>query len=162
MLRNGTTAPTFTLPDHEDRELSLQELREGKVLVLHFFRGAFCPTSHRDLMNLSDVYERFGMLNAELICISADSPDELKAMRRHLGLQMPLLADENYEVAPLYGVYESEDGEGPPRHAEPALIIIDVNGKIAWSQIQSGPKGLASIGEIMLILIMMAANGGTY
>lgn len=162
MLRNGTVAPAFTLRDSEGHKQSLETLCESKVLVLHFFRGAFCPTSHRDLMNLSDVYERFAMLNAELVGISADSPEKLATLRRKLGLQMPLLADEDYEVAPLYEVYESEDGEGPPRHAEPALFIIDVNGKIAWSQIQSGPKGLASVGEIMLILIMMAANGGVY
>jgi len=162
MLRNGTPAPDFTLRNHEGRERSLEDLRNGQVLVLHFFRGTFCPTSHRDLMNLSDVYERFAMLGAELVCISADSPEKLAALRRKLGLQMPLLADENYEIAPLYGVYESDDGEGPPRHAEPALFMLDVNGNIAWSQIQSGPKGLASVGEIMLILIMMAANEGVY
>lgn len=162
MLRNGTPAPDFVLRDDKNQETSLRQLHNGQVTLLHFFRGSFCPTSHRDLMNLSDVYERFAMLNAELVCLSADTPAQLAALRRKLGLKMPLLTDENYEIAPLYGVYESEDGEGPARHAEPALFILDVNGNIAWSQIQSGPKGMASIGEIMLILIMMAANEGVY
>ena len=162
MLRNGTLAPDFALRDDQDNETTLKEACQGKVVVLHFFRGAFCPTSHRDLMNLNDALERFEMLESEVIGISADSPSQLHALRRQLGLRFPLLSDSDYEIAPQYGVYESEDGEGPPRHAEPALFIIDTNGNIAWSQIQSGPKGLANIGEVLMILLMMAANHGTY
>jgi peroxiredoxin len=162
MLRNGTIAPDFTLRDQDGTEQSLGALRDGKVLVINFFRGTFCPTARRDLINLNDAGRRTESLGAKIVGISADAPEQLRYLRRHLDLQFTLLSDVDYEVSPQYGVYESEDGEGPPRHAEPALVVIDANGNTAWSQIQSGPKGLTGAGELFQILLVMHANGGVY
>src|SRR5688500_8996750 len=99
MLRNGTLAPDFALRDDQDNQTTLKEACKGKVVVLQFFRGAFCPTSHRDLLNFNDALERFEMLESEVIGISADSPTQLHALRRKLGLRFPLLSDSNYEIA---------------------------------------------------------------
>lgn len=162
MLRNGTPAPAFTLRDDKNNEHSLKELHGGQPLVLHFFRGEFCPTAWRDLANYNDVLDRFEMAGATFVGISADPPDSLARLRRRLMLQFPLLSDSDFAISALYGVYESDDGEGPPRHAEPALFVIDVDGNIAYSQIQTGPKGIAPAGELLFILMRMLANQGRY
>jgi peroxiredoxin len=73
-----------------------------------------------------------------------------------------LLSDEGLVVSRTYGVYESEDGEGPQPHGEPALFIVDVDGRIAYSQIMTGPKGLANPSEMALVLLYMTLNGGRY
>jgi uncharacterized protein YeaO (DUF488 family) len=80
-------------------------------------------------------------------------------------LQLPfrLLADADFSVARAYGVYESDEtDEGPQPHAEPAVFLLDADGKIAYSQIQTGPKGHASTAELALIVFYMQQNDGRY
>ena len=50
MLKNGTAAPAFALRNDEGALVSLEELRDGKPLLLLFFRGAFCPTARKNLV----------------------------------------------------------------------------------------------------------------
>ena len=163
MLRNLTAAPDFTLLDDSANEHSLSELHGGKLLVIHFFRGAFCPTARRDLMMYNDVYDRIRTLDANLITISVDTTDDLRRLRHHLGLQYPLLSDLGFIVSQTYGVYRSDEtDEGPQPHGEPAVFIVDVQGRIAYSQIQSGPKAHANPAEIVLMLLFMSQNEGRY
>jgi peroxiredoxin len=162
MLRNGTPAPGFALRDDTNNEQSLIELHGGAPLVLYFFRGDFCPTARRDLMNYNDAYSRFRAAGANLVAISADTPGTLHLMKFRLGLQFPLLSDSSFETSRAYGVYESDDGEGPQPHGEPAVFIVDVDGNIAFSQIQTGPKAHANPAELAMILFYMQQNGGRY
>ena len=162
MLKNGTAAPEFTLRADDGSAVSLRDIQAGRPLLLHFFRGAFCPTARRNLLNLQDVYSRIESMGCGLAAISADTPEDLAALREMLQVDFPLLSDEGFAVSREYGVYQSEDGEGPQPHGEPALFIIDVDGEIAYSQIMTGPKGLAQPAEMALVLFYMSQNGGRY
>ncbi len=163
MLRNKTPAPDFTLLDDRGRERSLAVLRGNKPLVLFFFRGAFCPTARKDLMAYLNVYSRIHSVGARLAAISVDPPELLHTLRERLELPFPLLSDPDFAVSRSYGVYESDEtDEGPQPHGEPAVFILDVDGNIAYSQIQTGPKAHANPAELVLILLYMAGNGGRY
>lgn len=163
MLRNLSLPPDFSLPDWQGQTRSLDEVRGDKTLVLVFFRGAFCATSRRDLLAFADVYERIGWLGAELCAISVDAPHELRRLRDTLDLPFPLLSDENFAVSTAYGIYASDETDaGPQPHGEPGTFVLDAQGRLVFSQLQSGPKGAASTGEIMLMLLWMQRNGGRY
>lgn len=163
MLRNKTPAPSFALPDDTGQQQSLEPLRGQKPLLLFFFRGAFCPTARRDLSGYAAAYSRITALGAELIAISVDAPPELRRLRERLDLRFPLLSDADFAVSQRYGVYRSDEtDEGPQPHGEPAIYVIDVNGNIAYSQIQTGPKGTADPSELALMLFYMSQNSGRY
>lgn len=163
MLRNKTVAPYFRLPDTENNEYALADLRSGKPLVIHFCRGAFCPTAHKDLLLYNDLYDRIQALGADLVAISVDTPQELRRLKHQLGLQFRMLSDGDFSVSERYGIYLSDEVEaGPQPHGEPAVFVLDVDGKIVFSQVQSGPKAHANPAEIVMILIFMAQNGGRY
>ena len=140
----------------------MSQLRGDKTLVLFYYRGAFCPTSRKQLGDYADNYSRFEPLNAELIAISVDAPDTSRELADNLKIEFTLLSDADFEVAQNYGVYKSDDTEGPQPHGEPAVFIIDVDGKVAYSQIQTGPKGSANPADLALILLYMQGNGGRY
>ena len=162
MLRNQTPAPDFSLPDQDGQTRTLAELRGDQPLLLFYYRGAFCPTSHKQLTDYADIYSRFKPLGANLVAVSVDAPETSRQLAAELKVQFPLLSDAEFQLASDYGVYKSDDEEGPQPHGEPAIFIIDSDGKIAYSQIQTGPKGSANPAELALVLLYMRDNGGRY
>lgn len=102
-------------------------------------------------------------MNGELVAISVDEPDTLKQLKEQLELPFRLLSDADFSVSRQYGVYESDEtDEGPQPHAEPAVFLLDTDGKIAYSQIQSGQKGHAGAAVRALVVFYMAQNNGRY
>jgi len=162
MLKNASLAPDFTLPDESGELQSLSDLRNSKPLLLLFYRGSFCPTAQRDLLDFANVYSRIKSVGADMVAISAENEAVGAMLKEKLGLPFALLSDKGFAVSNRYGVYESEDGEGPQPHGEPALFILDAEGRIAYSQVMTGPKGIANPAEMVFILLYMSQNGGRY
>jgi peroxiredoxin len=163
MLRNRTHAPDFTLPDENGQPQSLASLRAGKPLLLFFTRFAACPTSRRDLLAYADVYSRIRAAGAGMAAISADTVENHHRLHERLELPFSLLADSDFAVSDRYNVYRSDEvEEGPQPHGEPAVFILDVDGNIAYSQVQTGPKGTADPAALALVLFYMSGNGGRY
>lgn len=163
MLRNGTAAPDFTLPDDQERLRTLGELRRDRPLLLLFFRGAFCPTARKDLMAYQNVHSRIRSVGADVAAISTTPPEEHRGLRHALGIAFPLLSDADFAVSDRYGVYRSDEThEGPQPHGEPALFVLDVDGNVAFSQVQTGPKAFANPAEIALLFLYMSKHGGRY
>src|SRR5688572_13179421 len=109
MLRNKEPAPDFFLRNEKSEEYSLTDLRTDKPLVIFFFRGAFCPTSARDLLSYSNAYNSMCAVGANLVAISVDEPDELHRLKVRLRLPFLLLSDPGFVVSHRYGVYESDE-----------------------------------------------------
>ena len=162
MLRNQSPAPDFSLLDQDGQQRTLAELHGGQPLLLFYYRGAFCPTSHKQITDYADIYSRFEPLGAHLVAVSVDDPETSRQFADELKVQFPLLSDVDFKLAQDYGVYKSDDTEGPQPHGEPAIFIIDADGKIAYSQIQTGPKGSANPAELALVLLYMRDNDGKY
>lgn len=163
MLRNLSFPPEFTLHDDCNEPRTLSQLRGDSPLALLFFRGAFCATARRDLLSWGDIYERIRGLGANLVAISVDAPSELATLKAGLQLPFSLLSDEDFAVSTRYGVYQSDEIEaGPQPHGEPATFVLDGQGRLLFSQIQSGPKGAAPANEVLLMLLYMAQHEGNY
>jgi peroxiredoxin len=160
MLKNGQEAPSFTLMADDGAEHTLAQY-SGKPLVALFFRGKFCPTSKRYLIEWQEFSRKVQNLGGAFVAISHDSVDTQAWMKNQYGLRIPLLSDKGVEVAKSYGAYvDYKEGEG--EYSEPALVILYKDQKVAYSVISSGPKGFPGPGEIAAILIYMFVHEGTY
>lgn len=163
MLRNGTAAPEFSLAGLDGQEHTLADLRQGRPFLLCFFRFAGCPTARRDLAAYAEAYPRIHAFGTGMAAINVETPASHQALKQRLGLPFPLLSDPDFRVSDAYGVYRSDETEeGPQPHGEPAVFIVDVDGNIAYSQVQTGPKGAASPDSMALVLYYMTRNGGRY
>jgi len=163
MLRNRTPAPPFDLQDETGAFRSLTTLRDSRLFLLRFLGFAGCSTSRRDLLAYANVYDRFRALGVDMAAVTADTPDSHRRLRAALGLPFAVLSDPDFAVSDRYGVYRSDEvEEGPQPHGEPAVFILDVQGAIAYSQILSGPKGLANPAEMALVLQYMCHHDGRY
>ena len=93
----GSTAPDFTLMNHDRQPVTLSALR-GRPVVLAFFPGAFSDTCTSELCTLRDSRSKFTAVNAQVLGISVDTFFTLKAFHDQQQFTFPLLCDFNKQV----------------------------------------------------------------
>ncbi|MFZ4450315.1 peroxiredoxin [Salibacterium aidingense] len=136
----GSPAPPFTVsvvyPDQTFGEVSLSGImQEEKWTVLFFYPMDFTTVCPTEITSLSDQYEEFEDLDAEVIGVSTDTVYthrawcQLERERNGLGkILYPLGADTNHNMSRDYGVLEEEKGT-----AHRGLFIINPEGEVMYS-----------------------------
>ena len=160
----GQPAPYFEMlstknMDTLDEVVTLDDYK-GKWLILFFYPYDFsfvCPT---EIRALSDCYEEFKALNAELLGVSTDSvyahrawlmtPEEENGV---MGAKYPLASDQTQAVAEAYGVLGEDEGV-----ALRGLFIIDPDGILQYAVIHNMDVG-RSVDETLRVLEALQASG---
>ncbi|MEP2653251.1 MAG: peroxiredoxin-like family protein, partial [Paraglaciecola sp.] len=75
-LTVGSKAPSFILPDANGVQVKFSDLLDKGALVVIFYRGSWCPYCNLQLRALSQRFAELRELNAELVAVSAQVPDE--------------------------------------------------------------------------------------
>jgi len=129
----GSTAPDFTLPDHERQPVTLSALR-GRPVVLAFFPGAFSGTCTKELCTIRDNMAVLNGANAQVLGISVDTFFVQKAFHDQQKFAFPLLSDFNKDVIRLYGVF-NEDMIGLKGIAKRAVFVLDKGGVVRYREV---------------------------
>jgi peroxiredoxin len=129
MIEPGSEAPGFTLRDQDLEKVSLSDFA-GRRLILAFYPGDFSPVCTDQLSIYQEVLGEIEAAGASLVGISVDGPFCHAAFREKLGLTIPLLSDFHPKgaVCRSYGALIEERG-----HANRSLVLVDEDGKVAWS-----------------------------
>lgn len=158
-------APRFemqaVLSNKEFGKVSLEEnIKNKKWTVLFFYPMDFtfvCPT---EITALSDRYEEFADLGAEVIGVSTDTIHThlawIKTDRTENGLgelKYPLAADHNQQVSRDYGVLIEEDGI-----ALRGLFIINPEGEIQYQVVNHNNIG-RDVNETLRVLQALQTGG---
>lgn len=106
-LKDGTTAPDFTLPDQHGNPVNLKEQLADGAVILFFYPKAFTPVCTDEVCGFRDAFQDFADAGARLIGVSADPPEQQQAFAEKHGITFPLLSDEQTEVYGLYGLRAS-------------------------------------------------------
>ncbi len=129
----GTTAPDFTLPDHDRQAVTLSGER-GRPVVLAFFPAAFSSVCTKELCTFRDQLSRLNRARAHVFGISVDTPFALKAFHNQEKLAFPLLSDFNKQVIRDYGVF-NEDMIGLKGIAKRAIFVLDGDGVVRYREV---------------------------
>ena len=97
MLKEGTRAPDFSLPDADGSLHSLSEF-SGKTVVLYYYPKDDTPGCTKEACGFRDAYDRFLEKGAVVIGISKDKPASHGKFRDKHQLPFHLLSDESTEV----------------------------------------------------------------
>jgi peroxiredoxin 2/4 len=158
-------APRFemdaVLPNKEFGKVSLEEnMKNDKWTVLYFYPMDFtfvCPT---EITSLSDRFDEFEDLDAEVIGVSTDTIHTHKAWintprdMNGLGeLRYALAADTNHTVARDYGVLIEEEGI-----ALRGLFIISPEGELMYSVVNHNNIG-RDVDETLRVLQALQTGG---
>ena len=126
----GDAAPDFELPGTEGKTYRLADYR-GRKLILAFYPGDFTTVCTKQFCSYRDEGERLDGLGAEVLGISPQSVESHERFVKEKSLNVPLLADEEKEVARAYGVLAGPmvrraifviDEEGIVRHRKVAIV----------------------------------------
>jgi peroxiredoxin len=130
MIAVGEQAPDFTLRNQDGEEVSLADYRGRKVLLV-FYPGDFSPVCGDQLSIYQEVKPQIAEQGVELVGISVDSFYAHKAFQEKLGIDTTLLSDfePKGDVAHAYGSYI----DAPLGFANRTLVLVDEDGKIAWT-----------------------------
>ena len=135
MIAVGESAPDFSLRDENGETVSLADFR-GRKLMLVFYPFDFSPVCSDQLSLYQEVKPEIDGKGVTLLGVSVDSPYAHKAFQEKLGVEFTLLADfePKGEVARAYGSYL--DGPGM---ANRTLVLVDEEGKVAWTYESPNP-----------------------
>jgi peroxiredoxin len=131
----GDPAPDLTLPDHEGQAFTLSELRGHSAALLVFFPFAFSGICSGELCALRDDIGAFRAAGVQVVGISCDPRESLRAWAAQEGFDFPLLSDfwPHGEVSRRYGVFFEPAGM-PTR----GTFLVDREGLLRWSVV-NGP-----------------------
>ncbi len=126
----GDAAPEFELPGTDGKTYRLSDYR-GRKVILAFYPGDFTAVCTKQFCSYRDEGERLDKLGADVLGISPQSVDSHERFTEEKRLNVPLLADEDKEVARAYGVLAGSmvrraifvvDEQGVVRHRKVTLV----------------------------------------
>lgn len=131
ILEKGKKAPTFTLPDREEKEISLADLK-GKWVCLYFYPRDMTPGCTTQACSFRDNFDELKKAGVEVIGISADSPQKHEKFVTKYELPFTLLSDEDKKVCEAYGVWQLKKFMGKEfMGIVRTTFLIDKDGNIA-------------------------------
>ena len=140
MVEQGQEAPDFTLPDQDGNEVKLSDLR-GQPVVLYFFPKADTPGCTTQACGVRDHRTEYERAGARVIGVSPDTVSAQRKFAEKYDLDFTLLADENHEVAELYGVWGEKKMYGKTyMGVQRSTFIVDPDGKVAHVIPKASPK----------------------
>lgn len=139
-LNVGDAAPDFELPGTGEKTYRLADYR-GRKLILAFYPGDFTAVCTKQFCSYRDQSERLDELGAEVLGISPQSVESHERFTEEKRLSVPLLADEDKEVARAYGVLA-----GPM--VRRAIFIVDEEGIVRHRKVTIAGLTYESVDDI--------------
>ena len=109
MIELGFEAPTFSLPDCNGTQISLDEHNQGRPLLVMFICN-HCPYVKHIVSTLSRISKEIQELGIDVIAINSndilnfpeDSPEKMRDFAKLHAFKFPYLFDESQEIAKAY------------------------------------------------------------
>ena len=100
----GDTAPDFTLPDQNGKDVSLADFA-GQQVVVYFYPRDDTPGCTKEACQFNDNLAAFKKAKVPVLGISADTAAKHQKFREKYGLKFPLLTDADHAVGEAYGAW---------------------------------------------------------
>ena len=127
----GETAPEFSLPSTEGKNISLADYRKKKNVVLYFYPKDDTPGCTKEACDFRDALQRFNQKDTVILGVSADSISSHQSFQNKFKLPFPLLSDEKKETVKKYGVWKEKNMYGKKyMGVERTTVVIDKEGKL--------------------------------
>jgi peroxiredoxin Q/BCP len=138
MLNVGDTVPDFCLPNQDEEEICLRDIK-GRWIVLYFYPKDNTPGCTTEACDFTVALPDFEGLNAIVLGISPDSPKKHRNFIAKKELKITLLADEDKELCNIFGCWQLKKNYGREyMGVVRSTFIIDPDGKVAakWEKVK--------------------------
>ncbi|MGP4045467.1 thioredoxin-dependent thiol peroxidase [Streptomyces sp. 2A115] len=129
-LQPGDTAPAFTLPDADGKEVSLAD-HKGRKVIVYFYPAALTPGCTKQACDFTDNLDVLAGAGYDVIGVSPDKPEKLAKFREKESLKVTLVGDPDKTVIEAYGAYGEKKNYGKTYLGViRSTVIVDEEGKI--------------------------------
>ena len=104
MLRTGTKAPDFVLPNEQGVDTSLSKLRRDGALILYFYPADFTPFCTREACSIRDLHDDIVSAGLRVAGISPQDVASHVQFKERYQLPFILLSDPQKIAVRLYDV----------------------------------------------------------
>ena len=131
MLKIGTKAPDFELPDQNGKLHRLSDYI-GKKVILYFYPKDNTSGCTKQACGFSDRNPQFREKGAVVLGVSKDSVASHKKFEQNYNLSFTLLSDPELDVIKAYGVWQEKKNYGKvTMGVVRTTYLIDENGIVA-------------------------------
>ena len=130
-MKQGNTAPDFTLKDGEGEDWTLSNYK-GRTVVLLFYPGDNTPVCTAQLCSVRDHWSEYQATGAEVVGISTDTVESHKGFAESKQLPLRLLSDSDRKVSEMYDMKS-----WLPGRSARGVVVIDKAGKVAYHKVQA-------------------------
>jgi peroxiredoxin len=159
--------PDVELKNIDNETVRLKELVSQQPSILVFYRGGWCPYCNRQLSDLNAIEEQLYEIGYQLLAISPDKPEKLKATLDKNELGYTLLSDSPMNVSKAFGIAFKVDQETVDRYKSigldlegdsgydhhllpvPAVYIVNTDGIVKFNYVNPDYKERIN-GEVLL------------
>lgn len=121
----GHALGSLVLEDIDGRSVALSEYLVGKISVISFW-ATYCGPCKKKTEDLQPIYEKYADEGLMIVAISIDEPEtrgQVRPFIKQRGISYPAFIDTECQAIDLLN----------PRRTLPFTVIIDQQGKVAWS-----------------------------
>ncbi len=104
MLKAGSRAPEFILPDTDGVDTALSDLLQNGTLILYFYPADFTPGCTKEACSIRDIHNDIQSVGLQVVGISPQDGDSHKRFRDEHSLPFLLLSDTDKVAIKMYGV----------------------------------------------------------
>ena len=105
MIKIDDSAPAFCLPNQDDVEICLRDLK-GKWIVLYFYPRDNTPGCTTEACEFTEAAPDFSDLDAVILGVSADTTKKHRSFIEKKNLGITLLSDETTDMMQSYGIWQ--------------------------------------------------------
>ena len=129
-LSPGDPAPDLSLPDDEEKPVTLMQFR-GQRVVVYFYPAALTPGCTKQACDFRDNLRTLQNAGLAVVGISPDPPAKLRKFRESEGLTFPLLSDPDHRVLEAFGAWGEKSLYGKTvTGVIRSTVVVDANGLV--------------------------------
>lgn len=163
----GSQIPDVSLKNIDGETVHLRKMVSQKPTILIFYRGGWCPYCSRHLSELQKIEEELYEIGYQILAVSPDRPEKLKATLSEKELGYTLLSDSPMTATKAFGIAFKVDQETVDRYKSigldlegdsgydhhllpaPAVYILNTGGEVKFNYVNPNYKERIN-GEVLL------------
>ena len=131
-LNEGDGIPQINLPNAVGKAIDVNSMLKDGPVVISFYRGAWCPYCNLELKALQQALPEIKLLDAQLIAISPNTPDNsISSIEKH-GLEFEVLTDAGNNIAKEFKLVFNLADELRPIFKQFNFDVPKYNGDESW------------------------------
>src|SRR4029077_16132228 len=127
----GQRAPSFTLKDQNDRELSLEAMiKKGPVAVVFIRSIDWCSYCQLQTVQLSENLPEIEAGGGQVVLVCYDAPNKVKKFAKRRKINVPILSDADSKTIDAYAMRALTGKGDQAGSAQHGAFVIDKSGVV--------------------------------